>query len=210
MSKALNKRKDNAKGRWTIDKIEKGILEFFDRYHKYPTTLDFDKVDFLPSSRLIQRNFGGIVKLKEVLKINDVKNCSKGEYRSKIAKAIYNESVEYEQIFYKFLITKFPEISVHEHKILRPGHICCDFFIYTSTNKGFAIDIFYAKDTFSLTGVVNIKCKRYATLNFPIYFILVGNNFIKQCDIDVLLYNKKNMLPNNIKVITEEEFKNTL
>ena len=190
MSKALNKRKDNAKGRWTIDKIEKGILEFFDRYHKYPTTLDFDKVDFLPSSRLIQRNFGGIVKLKEVLKINDVKNCSKGEYRSKIAKAIYNESVEYEQIFYKFLITKFPEISVHEHKILRPGHICCDFFIYTSTNKGFAIDIFYAKDTFSLTGVVNIKCKRYATLNFPIYFILVGNNFIKQCDIDVLLYNK--------------------
>lgn len=199
--------KTNQKGKWTLEEIKKGLDEYFTKYHAYPTTNDFDKVNFLPSSRLIQRNFGGIVELKKLLKINDTKDCSRGTYRSNIAKIVYNESVKSEYDFYKFLISLIPEVNVHEHKILRSGHICCDFFVYTSDDTGFAIDIFYAKDIFSLCGVINIKNKRYGGLNFPIYFVLVGNNLIDQKDIDAMIKNKKNILHDNIHVMNDKTFK---
>jgi len=203
--KRENKR--NTPGKWPIEAIRTGMEKYKEIYSHYPHTLDFDKVDFLPSSKLIQRNFGGIVKLKELLGLDCDKDGTKGEYRSNIARRTWNDAVGYEQQFYEFLISKKPEISVHEHKILRPGNICCDFFVYTSDREGFAIDIFYAQDLFSLSRIVYLKNKRYNKLNFPVYFVLVGNDLIKQNDIDMLINNRKNPIGSNIKVLTECSFK---
>ncbi len=205
--KETRKKKIGDQPAWTINEIEIGIKIYFDKYGRYPTTHDFDTVDFLPSSRLIQRKFGGIIKLKETLNLDDIKDHSSGECRSNMAKIMYSEAVEYESAFYKFLISKIPEVRVHEHKILRPGHICCDFFIYTSDTDGLAIDIFYAKDLFSLSRVISIKNKRYVGLNFPVYFVLVGNDGIKQKDINSLVSNRKIPLEKNIKIVTEINFK---
>lgn len=193
--------------KWTLEDIRIGIEHYKSIFGNYPSTLDFDKVDYLPSSRLIQRNFGGIIKLRELLGLNTAADYTKGEYRSVIASKTYKNSIKYEEEFYNYLISKIPEISVHEHKILRPGNICCDFFIYTDQKNGIVIDIFYAQDIFSLARIIIIKTKRYIGLKYPIYFVLVGNRAIPQHQIDMLVKNKKILLPYNINIITEDEFK---
>lgn len=184
--------------------------EYKQKFFKYPSTLDFDKVDFLPTSRYIQRNFGGIVKLRGLLKLDAISDYTKGEYRSCIAKAGYHRAVKYEEVFYNYLISKIPEVQVHEHKIIRPGNICCDFFIYTNSQQGIAIDLFYAQDIFSLARVINIKLKRYSNLKISVYFILIENLILSQDQIDLLMQNRKLLLPKNIKVITEKLFKQNI
>lgn len=202
------KNKPNTRNVWNLENIKESVEKYKAMYQKYPSTLDFDKVDFLPSSRLIQRNYGGIVKLKQLLHLDDIHDFTKGEYRSKVASTMYKNAVDLEESFYNYLTSRMPEINIHEHKILRPGHICCDFFVYTSANSGFAIDIFYAGDLFNLSRIITNKAKRYSTLGtLPVFFVLVGNVEINQDHVDIMVNNKKDKLLPNIKVCTEEFFK---
>lgn len=196
-----------SKQKWTLEKIQAGIEHYKNLYGKYPSILDFNKVDFLPTARMVQRNFGGIVKLREKLNIDSASDYTKGEHRSSIARNTYARAVDYEEAFYNFLINKIPEVQVHEHKILRPGRVCCDFFVYTTDTRGVAIDLFYAQDLYSLGGVVNIKLKRYAQITYKTFFILVGNNNISMEEIERLLENRKALLPKHIRVVTESFFK---
>lgn len=191
---------------WTLEQIRDVFKEFKELYGKYPSTLDFDKSDFLPTSRSIQRNFGGVIKLRQALKIDGMQDYTKDEYRSNIAKKTLEQSKKYEDNFY-YLISMIPEIRVHEHKILRPGRICCDFYIYTSEKQGIAVDLFYAQDAYSLSRIIVYKAKRYSSLSLQVYFVLVKNTDINQEKINVIVSNKKNLLPKNIQVLTEDSFK---
>jgi hypothetical protein len=210
--KNLKKKKVGGAEAWTLEEIRKGILYFFKIHSRYPTAHDFDQFEFLPSARTIQRAFGGLEKIRNELNIGDVKNFTKGEYRSNIAKKTHSKAMLYEEEFYNFLISRLDEIKVHEHKIIRPGNICCDFFIYRkhTSEGGIVIDIFYAQDILSLGSVIRIKGKRYLNLPFKVFFVLVGNKDIKQNDIDNLILNKQNALSENIFVLQEEIFKENL
>lgn len=190
---------------WTIDQIRTAVESFNQKAGKYPSTLDFDKTDFLPTSRFIQRNYGGVVKLRALLGIS-ISDYTKGEYRSGIAKVGIQRSNEYEDRFYSYLLSKIPEVRVHEHKILRPGRICCDFYIYTSSKEGIAVDLFYAQDLYSLSRIITIKVKRYSKLKIGVFFVLIENSDISQETIDKMISNKKILLPKNIKVLTEKHF----
>jgi hypothetical protein len=130
---------------WTLQNIKEAIERFKREYSYYPSTVDFDKTDYLPTSKMIQRSFGGISKLRSDLGLDATLDYRKGKVRSSKARQTYSQAIKFEEEFYKFLITKIPEVKVHEHKILRPGRVCCDFFIYTNDTKGIAIDIFYAR-----------------------------------------------------------------
>lgn len=195
-------------GKWTVDQIKEGLEHFKEVNGRYPSAREIDLFEYLPSARSIQRSFGGLEDLRTKLGFDiELINLTKGKIRSEKAKGTYSNAVDAEEVFYNFLIEKIPEIKVHEHKILRPGHICCDFFIYTSNNRGFAIDVFYAQDMFSLAGVLRIKCLRYKELKYKIFFVLVGNKKISQEEIDSLLAKKKSAWPKHIIVLTEDKFK---
>jgi hypothetical protein len=119
--------------------------------------------------------------------------------------------VDQEESFYNYLTSKIPEIHIHEHKILRPGHICCDFFVYTSASYGFAIDIFYANDLFNLSRIITNKARRYSTLKtLPVFFVLVGNPEINQEQVNIMVNNKKDKLLPNTRVYTDEFFRNCI
>lgn len=126
------------------------------------------------------------------------------------AKAIKEPKVEEE--FYNFLIGEFDEIAIHEHKIIRPGNVASDVFIYLDqeATNGIVIDLFYAQDLITLLKIVTIKAKRYATLPYKIYFVLVGNDTISDIDIDLRIANKQVPLPSHIRVLTETAFKGTI
>jgi hypothetical protein len=196
---------------WTFEQIKAGLESFKLLHSRYPTAQEIDSYQYLPSSRSIQRSLGGLESVRTKLGFDlDQLNFTKGTARSTKAKKIYANSVEYEETFYNYLIKIIPEVKVHEHKILRPGHVCCDFFIYTSDKNGFAIDVFYAKDLFTAKRVINIKLKRYVNLNCDVYFVIVGNSNIRQSELDSVASSKKIKLPKNIKITTEEYFKKAI
>lgn len=204
----LRKSSPHKQPKWTIEQVKAGLEYFRELNGRYPSANEIDNFEYLPSSRSIQRSLGGLENVRNALGFDlSLTNLTKGVVRSTKAKQTYSNAVDFEEEFYYYLIKHIDEVKVHEHKILRPGHVCCDFFIYTSDKNGFAIDIFYAQDLFTLARTVNIKFKRYKKLEHPIYFILVGNSNINQIQLDTVIANKKLAWPKNIKLFTEKNFK---
>lgn len=194
---------------WTDQRIQAGLDQFFQEYGRYPTAVDFDKCPYLPTARQIQRRLGGLPEFRAKFLPDQPTDHTKGDVRSAVAKITKARSYVYEEEFYNFLINLFPEHLVHEQKRLRPGNIACDFFIYTSQKAGIAIDLFYAMDVHSLAGIIRIKLKRYGQLPIAqkVYFVSVINPHISQEAIDRIITKRKTVFPENISVVTEENFK---
>lgn len=192
---------------WELENLRDGLQYYFDVNGRYPTSWEIDAFDFLPTARSIQRSFGGLVSLRTKLGLAGPTNFTKGEYRSKQAQEAILRAHSQEEEFYNFLTSKIPEFRVHEHKVLRPGGVSCDFFVYTKLNSGIAIDLFYAKDIHSVKSIVAIKTKKYLHFSFPVFYVLIGNETIRQEQLDTLVSNKKNSFPNQIKLINESSFK---
>lgn len=191
---------------WTEEQLREGFLSFNSEFGRMPTAHEIDIYPYLPSSRSIQRTFGGLVAVRRKLFPEGVYNYTKGEYRQQIASKTFRRSQDDEENFFYELTKVFHEIAIHEHKIIRPGRVTSDFYIYLNDDKGIVIDLFYAQDIFSLQGVVNIKVKRYKILqNEQIIFVCVGGK-VNQNQINAMLLSKKTTIPNNIKIVTETIF----
>lgn len=196
--------------RWSLENLRDGLQYFFELNNRYPKATEVDAFGYLPSSRAIQRSYGGLVELRTKLGIGGPTHFGRGETRSAIATVAKKRAQDYEEAFYNFLISKITEVRIHEQKVFRPGNVQCDFFIYGLGREGIILDLFYAENLRNLAIIINIKVKRYSTIKSPVYFILVENEAIQQSEIDVLVKSKKNELPNNIHIETEKIFKETL
>lgn len=195
--------------KWSLEEIKEGLERYKKENGRYPTTIEVDSTMYLPSSRQIQRRFGGLVAFRKELRLSGPDDFTKGEYRSAVAAKLKRRSYEIEEEFYNYLLTIYPKINIHEQMRLRPGNIASDFYIYLTENTGYAIDIFNAIDMHSLTKIINIKLKRYTQIkDYNIYFIAVGE--FLQGEVDKFMKNKKIKLPANIKVLCIETFKDTI
>ncbi len=195
---------------WKIENLKDGLNYFFEIHGRYPTVKEVGIFDYLPTSRTIQRSFGGMVSLRKTLGLSGPSDFTTGDSRSNVARDGDLRAQKYEKEFYDYLVSKIPEMRIHEHKIIRPGDTAADFFIYTSDRDGIVVDLFYAVDMHSLGGVVNIKSKKYDEVKYLVYFVLVGNKNLKQEDIDVKIKNRRNQLSKHIVVLTEDNFKEHL
>lgn len=192
---------------WTKEQIVAGIEYFFELHERYPTAVEIDSFEYLPSSRSIQRSYDGLVLLRTELVPKSHTNFTKGTYRSSMAKVANDRAKKYEEEFYNFLSLHFESIAIHEHKVIRPGGISSDYFIHFDEDKGAVIDLFYAQDIHSLAGIIGIKLKRYILLSCEVYFILVGNPDITKKQVDALISRRKIALPSHISIDTEINFK---
>ncbi len=191
---------------WTETQIKTGFLKFYSMNQRFPTAHEIDTFEFLPSSRSLQRSYGGLVNIRTRLFPEEIANFTSGEYRQKIASDTFKRSQAYEEAFHKKLCTYLEEISVHEHKIVRPGNVTSDFFIYLKPDAGICVDLFYAKDIFSVAGVINIKIKRYKKLECPVLFVLLHDGSLDQTKITQLVANRTNPVPAHIRIVTEDYF----
>lgn len=191
---------------WTKEELKSGFEHFKATYGRYPTAHEIDAFPFLPSARSIQRTYGGLVNLRKELYPNEISNYTTGIHRSGVAKNTYQKGKELEVKFYDVLVNNFPEVTVHEHKVIRPGDVSCDFFIYLDQNNGVVIDIFYAESIINLINVVNIKLKRYTLIAPETFLVIVGNPSITQDIIDDKVSNRRIPIPAHINVVSEEYF----
>ncbi len=181
------------KKEWSSEKIKDGFERFRSLYNRLPTSPEIDSLDYLPSSRQIQRKFGGLEKLRRDLGYHNT-HFGKGLYRSEIAHKSNNEGRKGEIELERILRDKFGEVFVHTEKIFDLSKNRVDFFIYTPDGN-FGIDVFHTETRKDLNKNINIKLDKYANFNKKLYFVVSGNIF-SQPDIDAILSLKKRTMEN--------------
>ncbi|MEI7426161.1 MAG: hypothetical protein WCK16_04550, partial [Candidatus Moraniibacteriota bacterium] len=203
--------------KWTLEKVKDGFDEFYKLHNRYPTAYDVDDFDSLPSSRQIQRRFGGLEKLRKDLGL-EIKNYTSGDDRSGKIVAFNKRGRECENIVYQVLINFFDEKFIHIEKPTCGNAVVStydnksryDFYVYAKPSN-FAIDVFGTNDTRGIITNMNMKEKKYNKLSIQedIYFVYFGNNIDKN-KIKTWIINKKNKLPHTWKVVDLDEFKSSL
>jgi len=195
MDKERTQKGGKQKG-WTIEQLSGGLQLFYKKYGHYPTSKEVDAFEFLPSSRSIQRRFGGMVELRKTLKLGGQDDYTKGAHSSLRAEKINKRAHEMEQEVYDFLIAGFGIEFVHREYFFTDDHRTrMDFFVYYK-GGGFSVDVFYPEDRHNLIGCLNSKLKKYndnLLLEYPVIFLQM-NDSIKEEEIQNILDNKKNKL----------------
>lgn len=205
-SNYLRNNKNGNQAMWSKDELLAGLHYYYELNGAFPKAHQIDSFEYLPSSRSIQRSYGGLVKLRSELLPEEIANFTRGAHRSASTKRTFEEGRSYEKLFYDYLLQHFVEIAVHEHKLIRPGNVNSDFFIYMDQHEGVVIDIFYADSIINWVNVVNIKLKRYVLIEPETYLVVVGNDAITQHMIDEKVKNRKSPLPSHVKLASEAYF----
>lgn len=184
---------------WTIEKIKDGFERFHREHGRLPIAPEIDQLEYLPSSRQIQRKFGGLEKLRSVLGYEET-NFGKGKYRSQIAHRTNKKGREVELELEKILRKKFHEVFVHTERIFDDSKNRVDFFVY-SPSGNFGIDVFYTDTIQDLQKNINIKIDKY--LKFPHQlFLVVANSKFLQDQLDLYSRDKRKKLPPNVLILT--------
>lgn len=194
--------------KWTTQTIQAGLEKFYNDFKHYPTSLEIDRCEYLPSSRQIQRRYGGLDELRKILGYSET-HFGTGDHRSQIAKQINELSKNTENALHKILTEKFGEMFVHVEKPYADNSKQrLDFFIYTPSGN-FGVDVFYPKHLHSMVGVINIKQQSYLQYHGKL-ILVVANPKISQGEIDTILKYKTKPIPDNIYVNTIIQFKEFL
>lgn len=203
------KQKKGKQRSWTLEEVGSGCELFYASHKRYPTATEFDEYDFLPSSRTIQRKFGGLVQLRSELKLKGQIDFTKGEYSSKRAHMISKRAHILEKEIYEYLVSIFGRKFVHrEYFFMDDKRARTDFFVYF-TSGNFAIDIFYPANRHNLIGCLNSKIRTYSSqimLQYPIIFLQM-NNDISDDEVINILKQKKNKLHINQHLMTFNQLK---
>ncbi|MFA5791606.1 MAG: hypothetical protein WC884_01045 [Candidatus Paceibacterota bacterium] len=184
---------------WTIEKIKEGFDRFFKEHDRLPKSLEIDKVDYLPNRKFIERNFGGLEKLRGDLGYLDT-HFGKGKFRSEIAHRVNISGRNTELALEKLLKDKFGEVFVHTEKIFDNTKNRIDFYIY-SPSGNFGIDVFGTETMHTLQTNMSAKLSKYSGFKERLFFVVANDSF-SQIDLDSYSIRKKRILPMNAKIIT--------
>ena len=101
-TKTRKQRGGKQKG-WSLEQLKVGFLKFRELYGHYPTAHEIDVFEFLPSSRSIQRRFGGLVELRKTLELKSSSDFRTGTHSSKRAKKINERAYKTEKKYMSIL-----------------------------------------------------------------------------------------------------------
>ena len=205
----MRKQRTGKQKGWSFEDLKSGFEQFYKVHKRYPTSRETDNFEFLPTSRSIQRRFGGLVETRKVLNLKSSSDFRTGEYSSQRAKKINERAHKLEKEVYDYLINIFGIEFVHrEFFFTDDRRTRTDFFIYCK-NGDFSVDVFYPSDKHNFIGCLNSKMHTYASetmLQYPVIFLQM-NNDINQEEIENILKRKKNKLLKYQSVMNLKEFK---
>lgn len=196
MKNHLRLQKSGNQKPWKIEEVTAGLKKFFDENQRYPTSTEIDKYGYLPSSKSIQRSFGGLVVIRKRLDLENNYDFRKGKYSSERALHINKRNNLLEKKVYEFLVKHYDKPFVHrEYLFMDDRRTRADFFVFDSKN-GFCVDIFYPSDKRNLIGCLNNKLSKYKQTymrQYPVIFLEM-NSDINQDVLDNIIKNKKKKL----------------
>jgi hypothetical protein len=161
---------------WTAERLKVAFDRYIAENGRLPTAPEVDHTDYLPSARQIQRRFGGLKALRQLLGYDDT-DFGSGKSRSAIALRGNLRAKEAERELEQELSQLFGEPYVHSEKYYGPGRNRADFIVYTK-NGIFGIDVFTTETKHDLQKNVALKVDKY--LDFPktvqLFFVVVSKN----------------------------------
>lgn len=194
---------------WTIEELKSGFEHFYKENNRYPTTPEIDTYQYLPSSRSLQRRFGGALGIRKELGISGQHDFRTGEHSSLRAELINKRAHEIEHDIYQFLINQFGKQFVHrEYFFTDDKRTRADFFIY-DRGSGFCVDVFYPSNKHNLVGCLNSKLKKYYSeymRQYPIIYLQM-NSELPQSELDSIINKKKNKLADGQRLMSLDSFK---
>lgn len=189
---------------WSAEEIKLGFVRFQKENGRLPTALEIDRIPYLPSSRQIQRLFGGLPNLRRMLGYADI-HFGQGEYRAKIG---FNSSVRgkaAEKTIKELLCKKFHPPFVHiERPVGESSKNRLDFYVF-SPNGNFGVDVFTTSTLHDLSTNLNIKLLKYRGFREKLYFVLISE-LVETSHIELHLPRRKQPMPENFKLLTLKEF----
>lgn len=191
---------------WMLDNVLEGFKQFYNDYSRWPIGIDFKLCSYLPNVKTIERNFGGITKIRELLGFSDV-DYSRGKIRSSIAKTIGKRGFNFEEEVYKFLLERFYEPYVHcqSRVVIKDASINLDFLVFHKSGK-FAVDVFYPdSEKQRWTNNISVKYNTYKNFPYKIY-LCIGNKDISRSMIDSNVLKSKIYRNPNALLVTFDEF----
>lgn len=194
---------------WTPELIRRGFELFYAEHGRYPTAHEIDAYEGLPSSRQLQRKYGGLPALRESLGLKGPTDFTKGEYRSKTALQINERGFKVERKVYDALVSRFGREFVHREYFFNDDkRTRTDFYVYADASN-FMVDVFFPKDRFNLIGCLNSKLKTYKAVNHFIKektIFLMMNEAITEQEITEILSRRKSPLAPNQSILTYRQF----
>jgi hypothetical protein len=188
---------------WTDEKLKVGFDTFLAEHGRLPKASEIDQVPYLPTSRAIQKRFGGLPALRERLGYEDT-NFAIGEHRSQIAYEVGPRGRQLEIELELELQERFGERSVHTEKVFY-GKQRVDFYVYTLSGQ-FGVDVFFPATIRSMQNNVNIKMKKYQHFTKPLYLV-VANPELTQPELDAYATNKVKSFSEAVSLLTLTSFR---
>lgn len=185
-----------------LPKYTKAVHRFIKENDREPTAIDFDTVGYLPSSRTLQRLYGGLPRFrKEVgLKIN---NFTKGKERTKKAKVSMDDCLKDETELFLDLLKKYTRKNVSSPARIFQGRGFTADIRLDIDDTIYLIDIFKPNSTHSFKGCVHAKNRKYL-LDEESFYIEGDVKFLYVCVNDEVMVPINNPIP----VMSLLEFRN--
>jgi hypothetical protein len=197
-----------SKRRWNLENLRIGFEKFFEENGRYPTASEIDKYTHLPTSRSIERSFGGLVVLRKTLGLTGQRDLRTGVHSTERAHMIGKRAHASELQVYLYLKGLFGEPFVHrEYFFADDARTRADFFVYTAEGN-FCVDTFFAANYRNVSGCINSKLGKYNAASmrrFPVIFLQM-NPEILQREVDLLISRKEKKLTDTQSLLCWEEF----
>lgn len=165
---------------WTTERLKIAFDRFISENGRLPTAPEVDRTDYLPSARQIQRRFGGLKALRELLGY-ETTDFGSGSSRSGIATQGNLRAKAAERELELELSQIFGEAYVHSEKYYGPGRNRADFIVYTKDGI-FGIDVFTTETKHDLQKNVALKVDKY--IDFPksvrLFFVVVSQSLSEE------------------------------
>ncbi|MDO8575596.1 MAG: hypothetical protein Q7R78_02755 [bacterium] len=180
------------KVKWTLERIKKGYEDFYNERGHYPTATEIDSYGKLPSSRQIQRVYGGLPLLREKINLKAEHDLTKGKHSSERAVMIGKRAHKVELEVYTYLSLRFEKSFINRKYSFSDNNKNQIDFYMVHKKGNFLIDVFYPSDKKNLIGCLNSKLSNYAKLmtdGTPIIYLMM-NRDIGENDIEKIISNE--------------------
>ena len=190
---------------WPLEKIKEGLENFKNKYGRYPTAPEINLDIHLPNTRYIERHFGGVVKLRQILGF-DVVDFSQGQPREFARQTLKRANKSINEL-YQLLVINFGKMRVHREFMIDYTNNMrrCDFYIFLKEKEPLIVECFYPTTFQTFTGCLNLKQKKYQKIDEKIIYVNM-NNDLDPIVCQSLIKKKKNQFRENESLVNLTEF----
>ncbi len=195
---------------WSSQRIHEALVRFTQLHGRYPTAHEIDDHPDFPSSKHIQRRFGGLIRIRQALGVFPEPNLTKASKTgSQIDATIERTQVGKARIV-NALATRIAKGTAHMDVTLTDDQRTrVDFRVGHRTGVTL-VTVVAPKDRRTLLGCLKSKEMTYSQIGLAQYAVIIVVLGISSGELDIVRSRRKRPTPKHIRIMSEEGFEQWL